>query len=72
MSAIIRHRVAASDLKAGDTLLTHAGTPAVTRVMPTKKGDKVQVFLGRTQPLVLGKEDAVWITRARISQVPTQ
>ena len=72
MTSIIRHRVTATDLKAGDTLLTQPGTPSVTRVMPTKKGDKVQVFHGSGQPLVLGATDSVWITRAPVSQVSTR
>lgn len=65
----IRHRVTAADLKAGDTLLTQPGTPAVTRTMPTKKGDKVQVFHGASNPLVLEADAPVWISRAPITQV---
>lgn len=64
----IRTRTTAAELKVGDTLLTQAGAPAVTRVMPTRKGDKVQVFHGTAQPLVLESGASLWITRAPVSQ----
>lgn len=67
----IRTRIAVADLKAGDTLITRPGSPTVTRIMPTKKGDKVQVFHGGAQPTVLDARGNIWVTRARVQQVPT-
>lgn len=70
--SIIRHRIAVADLKAGDTLITRPGAPTVTRVIPTKKGDKVQVYAGQGQPTILEVDANVWVTRAPISQAPTR
>jgi sulfate adenylyltransferase subunit 1 (EFTu-like GTPase family) len=64
----IRTRITAGSLKVGDTLLTQPGAPTVTRVMPTKKGDKVQVYAGQAQPLVLDADKTLWITHAPVSQ----
>lgn len=67
----IRSRINVADLKAGDTLITQPGAPTVTRVMPTRKGDKVQVYAGQPQPLVLESGATIWVTRAPVVQVPS-
>ena len=67
----IRHRKTAAELKAGDVLITRPGAPTVSRVLPTKKGGKVQVFHGSAQPLILEDDETVWIGHAPVSQAPT-
>lgn len=66
----IRTRIAAADVREGDTLLTEAGSPVVQRVTTSKKG-RVLAWVGTGEPIALKADRPVWVGRAPISQAPS-
>lgn len=66
----IRTRISATDVRPGDVLLTHVGSPKVARVTTSKKG-KTLVWVGQGEPVALAADAQVWVGRAPISQAPT-
>lgn len=66
----IRTRITATDVRPGDVLLTHTGSPTVTRVTTSKKG-KTLAWVGQGEPVALAPDTQVWVGRAPISQAPS-
>lgn len=64
-----RTRKRAADLVPGDRVAVTGRE--VTRVLPTRKGDKVQVYVGEGVPKVLANDEHVWVLLLPVSQVPS-
>lgn len=65
----VRTRTTARDLRAGDELVA-TGKP-VSRVIPTRKGDKVQIYAGTPTPKVVGNDEVLWVMRGPVTQAPS-